>query len=73
MYDEVRRPRAQSVWDGSLRAGRIYDYHGESGALPEGIQSDLRGIRDFIRDYDLGADEQRAIRTLRERGVFEAS
>lgn len=72
-YDEVCRPRAQSVWDGSLTAGTTYDCHGKSGSSPGGLRKDLAGIRDFIWDYDLGADEKRAIESLRHRDVFEAS
>lgn len=73
MYDEVRRPRAQSVWEGSVRAGRIFDGHGPSGPTPEGVRKDLAGIWDMVWRRDLHAEEQRAVRILQERGVFAAS
>ncbi|KAF7794420.1 hypothetical protein EIP86_005554 [Pleurotus ostreatoroseus] len=69
-YDEVRRPRAQSVWEGSVRSGSIADMHGPSGTSKEALCKDLPGMWDFVWRHDLGADVQQAVHTLQQRHVF---
>ena len=73
MYDEVRRPRAQAVWEGSLNAGKVYDGHGKSGPSPEGLRKDFDGLQDFVWGHHMDDDVQRACTVLHERGVFPSA
>ncbi len=70
VYDEIRRPRAQSVWEGSIRAGDIYEGYGISGSSPEGMRKDLEGIADFVWEHDLNQDMQQATIRLQQLGIF---
>ncbi|KAH9897855.1 FAD/NAD-P-binding domain-containing protein [Cubamyces lactineus] len=57
-YSDVRRPRAQSVWDASLHTGRNYDFHGQPeyslGSLRTSLQDQWKSIwhYDFEKDID---------------------
>lgn len=73
MYDEVRRPRAQHMWQGSVDSGRVADGRGPSGDSAEGLRKDLGGMWDSVWRHDLDADVQRGLRSLEERGIFLAS
>lgn len=73
VYDEIRRPRSQAVWDGSREAGKIFDGNGKSGPTVEGMRKDLPGMWDLVWDYEFDDDEQRAVTMLQERGVFKSS
>ncbi|RPD82203.1 FAD/NAD-P-binding domain-containing protein [Lentinus tigrinus ALCF2SS1-7] len=69
-YSDVRRPRAQAVWEVSDRAGRVYDFHGPHGSTPEGLREDLEDICAPIWHYDLDRDLESAIEMLRANGSF---
>ncbi|EED78110.1 predicted protein [Postia placenta Mad-698-R] len=64
-YDRVRRPRAQMVWEGSVKAGEIYDGYGEHGLSPQGIQEDLGGMWDRVWHHDVEDDVKSAVSWLR--------
>ena len=63
-YSAIRRPRAKQVWDASYRAGAVFDHHGPSGATPEGLSKDLRGMWDPVWRYDLDAEFAAAVALL---------
>ncbi|KZT08532.1 FAD/NAD(P)-binding domain-containing protein [Laetiporus sulphureus 93-53] len=69
-YDRVRRPRAQMVWDGSVRAGEIYDGYGEHGLSAEGVTEDLGRLWDPVWYHNLDDDLQSAVKWLRETSAF---
>ncbi|KAJ3558545.1 hypothetical protein NM688_g857 [Phlebia brevispora] len=81
VYDEVRRPRALSVWEGSVRQGDNYDWRGKSGPSREGVRKDLAGSFDFVWNYPVHEDFKKAASRLQELGphgscatqVFDAS
>ncbi|KAI0697527.1 FAD/NAD-P-binding domain-containing protein [Cytidiella melzeri] len=58
VYDTVRRPRAQSVWEGSVRAAEIYEGHGKHGSTNEGRRQDLEGIWSFVWHHEPDEDFQ---------------
>jgi salicylate hydroxylase len=70
VYDLVRRPRANSVWSASKKAGEIYEGYGPSGSSLEAMRKDLVGIWDAVWHHDLGADYERAVTLLQESGAF---
>ena len=70
VYDEVRRPHAQQVWDTTRRNGHTYQSRGEHGPSHEGIRKDMQGIWDFVWHHPLHADRDQAIARLRELGVY---
>ena len=72
-YDEVRRPRAQRVWEGSVYAGCIYEGYGKSQPFPEGLQEDLPGLWDFVWQHGLEDDLRAAEQILSDSGVFVSS
>jgi len=69
-YDRIRRPRAQMVWEGSVKVGRIYDGYGEHGLSSEGLAKDLDGIWDPIHYHDVDNDIPVVEGWLRDAGVF---
>jgi salicylate hydroxylase len=66
----IRRPRAQSVWEGSVRAGDIYEGYGKHGSSDEGRRRDLEGQWDFVWHRGVDDDMHAALKVLQERGVF---
>ncbi|GJE88012.1 FAD-dependent oxidoreductase [Phanerochaete sordida] len=70
VYDELRRPRSQRVWDESTEAGKIRDGCGPSGFTIEGIRKDLTGALDYVNSYKLGEDVLQAELMLKQRGVY---
>lgn len=70
MYDELRRPRSQKVWDQSTAASKIRDGLGPSGFTVEGISKDLTGNLDYVNSYKLGEDVRQAEQMLKDRRVF---
>lgn len=72
-YDEVRRPRAQRVWEGSVYAGSIFEGYGKSQPFPEGLREDLPGLWDFIWYHGLEDDLHAAEQILEDAGVFTRS
>ncbi|KAI1788893.1 salicylate hydroxylase [Ganoderma leucocontextum] len=66
-YSAVRRPRAQTVWDASHRAGSIFDHHGPHGATPQGLAEDLKDLWGPVWRYDLDAEFDAAVAILRSR------
>ncbi|PSR73847.1 hypothetical protein PHLCEN_2v10329 [Hermanssonia centrifuga] len=70
VYDEIRRPRTQSVWEGSMRAGEIYEGYGISGSSREGLRKDLEDLPEFVWIRELNQDMQDATARLQQLGVF---
>ena len=70
MYDEVRRPRAQSVWDASWRQGDNNDFRGKHGPTFEGLRKDVEGVWDAVWHYPTDEDTRKAMSRLKELGVF---
>lgn len=73
VYDEIRHPRAQLVWDESWKMGRLFDGYGKTQPSPEGIREDIPGLWDFVWGHDLEEDLHDAERRLEASGVFDAS
>ena len=73
VYDEVRRPRAQHVWEESWKMGRLFDGYGKTQPSPEGIREDIPGLWDFVWGHGLEDDLHEAERILEARGVFDVS
>ncbi|KAI0784966.1 hypothetical protein C8Q75DRAFT_723504 [Abortiporus biennis] len=69
-YDNFRRPRVESVWDGSVAAGNSYEGHGKSGYSIEGVRKDLTGIWDGVWHHDLNQDVRAAVNYLEQNGAF---
>ncbi|KAI0361039.1 FAD/NAD-P-binding domain-containing protein [Trametes cingulata] len=72
VYSEIRRPRAQMVWDRSRLAGSIYDGHGPHGTDWDNVSQDLEGLFASVWHHDLDADFEAALGSLRGRGAFPA-
>ncbi|KAJ3488182.1 hypothetical protein NLI96_g3021 [Meripilus lineatus] len=70
VYDEIRRPRAQKVWEDTRMAGDIYEGFGRQGFTPDGLRQDLSGLWDFVWNHDIVKDIQTAGEYLRELGTF---
>ncbi|KAI0639963.1 FAD/NAD-P-binding domain-containing protein [Trametes polyzona] len=66
-YSTVRRPRAQSVWDASYRAGSTYHLQGAHGRSHEGLRVDLQDQWKPIWHYDLDGDIRSACVSLGRR------
>ena len=71
MYSQLRQLRAQSVWDGSVRAADIYEGYGEHGRSNEGKVQDLTGLWSFVWHHNADDDYSEAIKVLQERGIFK--
>ncbi|KAI0935590.1 hypothetical protein AcV5_010477 [Taiwanofungus camphoratus] len=69
-YDRIRRPRAHMVWEGSVKAGEIYDGYGEHGLNAEGVQQDFGRHYDFLWHRAVDEDVELAINWLKEIAVF---
>lgn len=69
-YDEVRRPRAQQVWERTVMTGEIYEGRGPSGFSSEGLTRDLTGNWDCVWHHDLDADVHAAVHRLQKDGIF---
>jgi len=70
VYDRIRRPRVQMVWDASARAGRIYDGYGEHGLSADGLAKDIYRMWDPVIHHDVNDDIRIAEGWLRDTGVF---
>ncbi|CAL1694064.1 unnamed protein product [Somion occarium] len=70
VYDGVRRPRAQEIWERTARTGEIYEGRGPSGFSPEGFTKDLTYNWECVWHHDLDGDIQAAVKQLEEAGVF---
>lgn len=69
-YSRVRKPRAQMVWGGSLKAGRTYDQNGQYGPTPDGIRKALDNMYDPVWHHDMDDDVRDIVQALRDRGDF---
>ncbi|KAH8117594.1 FAD/NAD-binding domain-containing protein [Phellopilus nigrolimitatus] len=69
-YDLVRLPRANMVLAESTRAGEVYEGYGPSGPSSAGMRADLENRWDKVWHHDLGADVDRAVNWLVEKGIF---
>ncbi|KAI0347664.1 FAD/NAD-P-binding domain-containing protein [Trametopsis cervina] len=72
VYDAVRRPRAQRVWEASIRAADIYEGYGEHGASNEARRRDLEGIWDWVWHHGADEDYHLALEMLRSQGLFDS-
>ena len=70
MYDEIRRPRVQTVFNANYEAGKVYDKWGKSGPSTEGMRQDLANLWGFMKDYNFDKEVERALAILSERRVF---
>ena len=70
VYDELRRPRSQKIWDQSFSGGAIRDAAGPSGFTKEGVTRDLTGSLNYINSYRIGDDAREAEETLKARGIY---
>ncbi|KAI0673671.1 FAD/NAD-P-binding domain-containing protein [Trametes maxima] len=64
IYSQVRQPRAQTVWERSYFAGRVYDGHGPHGEDWESVGQDLEGLFAFVWRHDLDRDIDAALALL---------
>ncbi|KAI0828955.1 FAD/NAD-P-binding domain-containing protein [Trametes gibbosa] len=72
-YSAIRRPRAQSVWDASYRAGwSTYHLQGPHGSSKEGLQEELKDLWKPVWQYDLDADVTSAEASLQASQIFNA-
>jgi len=69
-YDRIRRPRAQMVWERTVKTGRIYDGLGEHGPSSEGVTKDLARTWDPVNYHDVNDDIPVAEEWLRHMGAF---
>ncbi|KAI0699376.1 salicylate hydroxylase [Cerioporus squamosus] len=69
-YSDIRRSRAQMVWEVSDLAGKVYDFHGPHGSTPEGLREDLADMCAPIWHHDLDRDLESAVGILRANGTF---
>ncbi|KZT74947.1 FAD/NAD(P)-binding domain-containing protein [Daedalea quercina L-15889] len=69
-YDRWARPRARMVWEGSYRAGKIYDGCGEHGFSPEGVTKDIGTQWAPVWFHDVDDDIHNAVDELRAEGAF---
>lgn len=58
------------VWEGSVKAGEIYDGYGEHGLNAEGVQQDFGRHYDFLWHRAVDEDVELAINWLKEIAVF---
>ncbi|EIW63980.1 FAD/NAD-P-binding domain-containing protein [Trametes versicolor FP-101664 SS1] len=72
VYSQIRKPRAQSVWELSQLAGRTYDGNGPHGEDWDSVGADLDGLFHSVWRHDLDAEFEAALALLRERGAFSA-
>lgn len=72
MYSQIRKPRAQRVWELSQLAGRTYDGNGPHGEDWDSVGADLDGLFHSVWRHDLDAEFEAALALLRERGAFSA-
>ncbi|KAI0780346.1 FAD/NAD-P-binding domain-containing protein [Trametes elegans] len=73
VYSQIRRPRAQMVWDGSRRAGRVYNGHGPHGTDWDHISADIEGQWAPVWQYDFDKEFDTVLGLLRERGAYPLS
>ncbi|TCD68113.1 hypothetical protein EIP91_011566 [Steccherinum ochraceum] len=72
VYDELRRPRSQAVWERSLRAGQVVEALGPSGFTKEGVQKDLTGIFDLLWHHELEEDVKEGLRRVAQLHSFNS-
>ncbi|THH33455.1 hypothetical protein EUX98_g789 [Antrodiella citrinella] len=65
IYDGLRRPRSQNIWDRSLRAGQVYEALGEHGFNTDGVRKDLAGIFIPVWHHKLQDDIQEGYKQIR--------
>ena len=70
VYDQLRRPRSQKIWDQSYAAGKVRDAAGPSGFTKEGVARDLKGGLSYVNSYRLDEDVRQAENMLQDRGIF---
>ena len=71
VYDSIRRPRTQQVWEGSRRAGDIYELveSGDDVDIEE-LRNQLHGIADFVWHHKMEDDVVAACEQLKTIGAF---
>ncbi|KAI8976614.1 hypothetical protein BD414DRAFT_539163 [Trametes punicea] len=70
VYSQIRRPRAQMVWDGSRLMGRLYDGDGPHGTDWGRVAEDVRDMFLPVWRHDHDRDFEAAVASLRERGLY---
>ena len=63
-YDAIRRPRANTVLEGSIRQGVMYDSFGPDHYSAEDMRRLLPGTREYVWLHDLEADVTKAIESI---------
>ncbi|KAI0639948.1 FAD/NAD-P-binding domain-containing protein [Trametes polyzona] len=72
VYSQIRRPRAQQVWERSLFAGSVYDGHGPHGTDWENVGEDLDGLFHSVWRHDLDGEFAAALALLHEHSGVSA-
>ena len=70
VYDEIRRPRVNRIWDDTFRTGNIVDGLGKHGPTHEGLHKDLYGTWDYAWNHDADEYVVKALHRLRKLGAF---
>ncbi|KAI0777182.1 FAD/NAD-P-binding domain-containing protein [Trametes elegans] len=73
VYSQIRRPRAQMVWDRSRLAGRIYDGNGPHGTDWAAARGDLEGLWTPVWRHGFDDEFGRVVGLLQERGAFPSA
>lgn len=64
-------PRDQAVWEGSVRAARIYEGYGDHGSTDEGRREDLTGLWNFVWHHGIADNFDAAVESLNQQGVYK--
>ncbi|KAH9858352.1 FAD/NAD-P-binding domain-containing protein [Lenzites betulinus] len=75
IYSDFRRPRVQTVFDGSRYTGSVYDGNGPHGEDWEKLPEDLSPDKLFwpVWRHDFDAEFAAVVAQLREQGAFSAA
>ncbi|EEB93226.1 hypothetical protein MPER_08146, partial [Moniliophthora perniciosa FA553] len=71
-YNTMRPPRANSVMEGSNRAGEIYDNYYPGKLNTSMVAERLKGQWEPVWYYDLQKEVESAFQSLYDEGVFKA-
>ncbi|KAJ3556357.1 hypothetical protein NM688_g2076 [Phlebia brevispora] len=70
VYDEVRKPRVQRVWDDTYKMGNVVDGLGPSGLTPEGLTKDMGNPWLYVWGRGVDDDVLHAQFRLRDSGEY---
>ncbi|KAH9920248.1 FAD/NAD-P-binding domain-containing protein [Epithele typhae] len=71
-YSRIRQPRAQMVWEGSRRSGRIYDLSHPDGNTYDDVRNNLKDMYAPVWYHNMDDDVDEVVNELRKKGVFKA-